>query len=147
MRKKGKKAVTLNNRCCEDIQKIRVNTEGITMLLEMSFILKSTVLFWRIHSDPLSDELPAERKWQNVLLLPAAAQPGQWRVPRVFKLREAQLVEDVINSGSGSHLPQKRTKYYWTGDMACQDFFFSSCPLWPHKHMDFHFFSMVSDGC
>lgn len=32
------------------------------MLLEMSFILKRTVLFWRIHSDPLSDELPAERK-------------------------------------------------------------------------------------
>lgn len=63
-----------------------------------------------VHSDPLSDELPSERKWLNVFLLPAAAQPGQRRVPQVFKLGEGQLVEDVINSGPGSHLPQKYMK-------------------------------------
>lgn len=45
-----------------------------------------------------------------MLLLPAAAQPGQWRVSWVFKLGEAQLVEDVINSGSGSHLPEEHTR-------------------------------------
>lgn len=37
-----------------------VNIKGILLL--MSFILKSTVLFWCVHSDPPSDELPSERK-------------------------------------------------------------------------------------
>lgn len=43
----------------------------------------------------------------DVLLLPAAPHPSQRRGPGVFKLREAQAVEDVINSGSGGHLPQR----------------------------------------
>lgn len=41
------------------------------------------------------------------VLLPAVAQAGQRRVPRVLQLGEAELVEDVVNSGSGSHLKQK----------------------------------------
>lgn len=43
----------------------------------------------------------------NGVLLPPVAQSGQRRVPRVFELGEAELVEDVVNSGSGSHLKQK----------------------------------------
>lgn len=42
------------------------------------------------------------------VLLPAVAQSGQRRVPRVFELGESKLVEDVVNAGSGRHLQQKQ---------------------------------------
>ena len=56
--------------------------------------------------DSSSDELSSEWKCVNGVLLPAAAQSGQRRVPRVLELAEAELVEDVVNSGSGSHLQE-----------------------------------------
>lgn len=64
-------------------------------------------MYGRFHSDSPSDELPPERKCVSGVLLPAVAQAGQRRVPRVLQLGEAELVEDVVNSGSGSHLKQK----------------------------------------
>lgn len=42
------------------------------------------------------------------VLFPAVAQSGQRRVPWVFELGESELVEDVVNSGSGRHLQQKQ---------------------------------------
>lgn len=38
------------------------------------------------------------------LLLPPAAQPGEGLVPRALELGEAQLVEDLIDSGLRCHL-------------------------------------------
>lgn len=54
-----------------------------------------------------SDELSSERERVSGVPLPAAAQPGQRRVPRVLELGEAELVEDVVDPGSGGHLRQR----------------------------------------
>lgn len=77
------------------------------------------------HSDSPSDELSSERKRVRGVLLPAAAQSGQRRVPRVFELGESELVEDVVNSGSGRHLQQKQQIYEQGG----------AAVIW--KHLEF----------
>jgi len=43
----------LNNRWSEDTHNTGVDIEGVIMLTWMSFILKSPVLCWWVHSDPL----------------------------------------------------------------------------------------------
>lgn len=57
-----------------------------------------------------SDEFSSERKPVAVLLLPAVTETTEGWVSQVLKLREAQLIQQLINSSLSRHLNTKHTE-------------------------------------